>query len=118
MADPLTPVCSLADIPRGGGACALVAGRQVAIFRFGAEDRLYALDNRDPFSGSNVLSRGILGTKGGAPKVASPLYKQSFDLRTGQCLDDPEVRIDCFHVELDGDTVLVGDVIPQKVSAA
>jgi nitrite reductase (NADH) small subunit len=25
--------------------------------------------------------------------VASPVFKQSFDLRTGQCLDDPAVSV-------------------------
>jgi nitrite reductase (NADH) small subunit len=116
MADSLTPVCSLDDIPRNGGACALVNGRQVAIFRFGADDQLYALDNRDPFSGSNVLSRGIVGTRGDIPKVASPLYKQSFDLRTGQCLDDPEVQIDRFQIELVDGQVSVGSVLPADVT--
>jgi nitrite reductase (NADH) small subunit len=40
-----------------------------------------------------VLSRGIVGDRGGVPKIASPMYKQSFDLRTGQCLDDPTVKV-------------------------
>ena len=36
-----------------------------------------------------MISRGIVGDRGGVPKIASPIFKQSFDLRTGQCLDDP-----------------------------
>jgi nitrite reductase (NADH) small subunit len=54
---------------------------------------VYAIQNFDPFSKAFVLSRGIVGDRGGVLKVASPIYKQSFDLRTGQCLDDAAVRI-------------------------
>jgi nitrite reductase (NADH) small subunit len=46
-----------------------------------------AVQNEDPVSGAFVMSRGIVGTRGDAPTVASPMYKQVFDLRTGECLD-------------------------------
>ena len=80
------PVCTLEDLPRERGACALVEGSQVALFRT-FDDAVYAVQQLDPYSGAHVLSRGIVGTRGGAPTVASPMYKQVFDLRTGQCLD-------------------------------
>lgn len=62
-------------------------GTQVALFvdRSGA---LYAVDNRDPFSGAHVLSRGLLGSREGRPTFASPMYKQTFDLTDGRCLDE------------------------------
>ena len=44
------------------------------------DERLFALSNRDPYSGAYVLARGIVGTRGGLPTVASPMYKQVFDL--------------------------------------
>ena len=72
-------VCSLDDVLPGTGVCALVAGQQVAIVR--ASDTVYAIGNFDPFSKAFVLSRGIVGDRGGIPKIASPIYKQSFDLR-------------------------------------
>jgi nitrite reductase (NADH) small subunit len=93
------PVCALADIPPDTGACALVEGRQIAIVRVG-EAGLYALDNRDPFSGAYVIARGIVGSAGGAPKIASPMYKQSFDLATGRCLDDPHVALAVYPVRV------------------
>jgi nitrite reductase (NADH) small subunit len=74
---------------------ALIDGRQIALFRtYGGE--VYALSNRDPFSGAYVLSRGIVGTRGEIPTVASPMHKEVFDLRTGACLDDPEVSVEAF----------------------
>ncbi|MFE6687515.1 nitrite reductase small subunit NirD [Streptomyces sp. NPDC057743] len=83
-----TRVCSYDELTPGRGVAVLSAsGQQVAVFRDRAGE-LYAVDNRDPFSGAYVLSRGILGSRAGVPTVASPMYKQVFDLRDGRCLDE------------------------------
>jgi nitrite reductase (NADH) small subunit len=83
-----------------------VAGRQVAIFR--VDDELYALSNYDPFSEAFVLSRGIVGSAGDRLKVASPVYKQSFDLATGACLEDPSVTVPVFSARVVAGRVQVG----------
>ncbi len=87
------PICALDDIVPDTGVCALIAGRQIAIVRVGEGDRVYAIDNFDPFSKAFVISRGIIGDKNGVPKIASPIFKQNFSLITGQCLDKPTVSI-------------------------
>jgi nitrite reductase (NADH) small subunit len=103
----MTPVCRLDQIEVEGGVAALVDGAAVAIFRT-HDGNVYAMSNYDPFSQASVLARGIVGDRGGTPFVASPMHKQAFDLRTGQCLDDADVRIHTYGVRvLDGD-VLVG----------
>jgi nitrite reductase (NADH) small subunit len=86
-------VCELDDIVPDTGVCALLGGQQIAVVRVGAGEDVFAIGNFDPFSKAFVLSRGIVGDKGGVAKIASPIYKQSFDLRTGQCLDDPGVAL-------------------------
>jgi nitrite reductase (NADH) small subunit len=101
-------VCRLDDLVPDRGACALIGPYQVAIFRLSADDALYALSNYDPFSRAYVLSRGIVGSKAGTPKVASPVYKQGFDLRTGQCLEDPSVAVMTFPVRAVDGRVEVG----------
>jgi nitrite reductase (NADH) small subunit len=98
-ADDWLDVCALDDIIPNTGVCALAGKRQIAVFRVGA-DQLYALSNFDPFGKAFVLSRGIVGDKGGVPKVTSPLFKQGFDLRSGACLDDPAVRVPSYPVRL------------------
>ena len=91
-------VCDRSLLTPGRGVAALLPdGRQVAVFR-DRTDRLYAIDNRDPFAGAAVLSRGLTGTHGTRPFVASPLLKQRFDLETGQCLDDESVRVAAYGV--------------------
>ena len=91
-------VCALADILPDTGVSALVGGRQIALFR--VADRVFALDNRDPFSGAPVLARGIVGDHDGVPKVASPMYKHCFALETGTCLDDASIAIPAFPVRV------------------
>jgi NAD(P)H-dependent nitrite reductase small subunit len=82
-------VCALDDINPDMGVCALVEGRQIAIFRVGESDEVHAIGAFDPNSGANVLWRGIVGDLKGRLVVASPIYKQHFDLKTGECIEDP-----------------------------
>jgi nitrite reductase (NADH) small subunit len=101
-----TRVCRLDELTPGRGAVARVRGDQVAVFRVrtsDAADDVFALGNLDPFSGAQVLSRGIVGDAGGIPKVASPVYKQGFDLRTGACFDDPAVSVPSYPVTVSDD---------------
>lgn len=100
-------VCGVDDIIPNTGVCALVDRRQIAVVRVGEGEEIYAISNFDPFSKAFVISRGIVGDKGGVPKIASPIYKQNFDLRTGQCLDDPSVRIPVYPVRVRGGRVEV-----------
>jgi nitrite reductase (NADH) small subunit len=92
-----TAVCRYDDLEPERGVAALVGGEQVALFR-AFDGALYAIGNQDPFSGAFVLARGIVGTRGDVPTVASPLHKQVFDLRTGTCLDDEAARVPVFAV--------------------
>lgn len=107
-----TTVCRVEDIEMEGGVCALVDGEAIAIFRT-HDGNIHAISNYDPCSRASVLSRGIVGTRNGVPFVASPMHKQAFDLRTGQCLDDAAVRVPTYDVQVDRGTVKVG---PRKES--
>jgi nitrite reductase (NADH) small subunit len=90
-------ICTYDAIYPDTGVCALIDGRQVAVFRL-SDGTLHAVSNHDPFSGANVLSRGIVGDRSGEPKVASPVYKQTFNLRTGVCYENGDVRLDVYRV--------------------
>ncbi len=102
--DTYEPVCALGSLTPDRGVAALIDGRAVAVFRL-ADGTLHAVDNIDPFSGASVLSRGLIGDVDGTPTVASPLYKQRFDLRTGSCLDDPDVAVAVHDVRVVSGTV-------------
>ena len=96
---PWFPVVALEDLAINRGVAALIGDQQVAVFRTDAAT-VHAVGNYDPFSRANVLSRGIVGDRNGIPKVASPIYKQSFDLRSGRCLEDPSVAVPVFAVRI------------------
>ncbi|MBE9372861.1 nitrite reductase small subunit NirD [Saccharopolyspora sp. HNM0983] len=98
------PVCPLTAVPPACGVPALVDDDPVAVFRT-SEDELFAVGNIDPFCGAGVISRGIVGDRGGEPTVASPMLKQVFSLRTGECLDDPAARLPTYPVRLHADMV-------------
>jgi nitrite reductase (NADH) small subunit len=89
-------VCPIDRLTPNRGVAALLGDRQVAVFLVAPDDEVLAIDNIDPCSGAAVLSRGIVGSKGDHLTVASPVYKQRFDLRTGECLDDPAVRVPAY----------------------
>lgn len=90
-------VCALADLEVERGRAALLGGTQIALFLLHS-GRVHAVSNFDPYSRANVISRGIVGTRRDAPTVASPMYKQVFDLRTGACLDSQGKDALALHV--------------------
>lgn len=108
LAETLVPVevCTLDELMPGLGVGVLVNGRQVALFRLRNGD-IHAVGNCDPFSGANVISRGLTGDLKGRKVVASPLYKQHFDLATGECLEDASVALPVYVVQVNGNKVSV-----------
>jgi nitrite reductase (NADH) small subunit len=100
-------VCALSDVLPGTGVAILLDGHQIAVVRGSDGCTLYAISNYDPFSHAFVIARGIVGSRAGVPKIASPIFKQNFHLETGQCLDDPSVRLPVYPVRASGDRVEV-----------
>ncbi|WP_411728518.1 nitrite reductase small subunit NirD [Methyloglobulus sp.] len=93
-------VCSADDLQPDSGVCALMEGQQVAIFFVAKEKVVYAIHNYDPIGRANVLSRGVIGDIKGEPVVASPLYKQHFNLKTGICLEDGHITVPVYPVRI------------------
>lgn len=105
-------ICKTTDIPQGVGVCAQMPKgsvvEQVAIFKVPNEDGFVAVDNYCPFAEANVISRGIIGDLKGHLVVASPIYKQHFDLRSGQCLEDESVKLQTLSVRDNAGKIEVG----------
>lgn len=99
-------VCGYDDLQTELGTRVLVGDEHVAVFRTHDGD-VHAISSIDPFSGASVLARGIVGSRGDAPFVASPMYKQRFDLRTGVCLEDPSVHVRVFPTGVTDGRVVV-----------
>lgn len=99
--------CHRHDLVPNSGVVALVDGMQVALFYLpdAAGQKIFAVSNRDPKSGANVIGRGIVGQLNGDLVVASPLYKQHFRLADGSCVQYPEQRLQTWQARLNGDAV-------------
>ncbi|MEU2030578.1 nitrite reductase small subunit NirD [Nocardia amamiensis] len=95
-------------IPGRGVAVLLKGGRQAALFLLDG-GMLYAVGNIDPFGKAAVMSRGIVGDRGGVPVVASPLLKQAFSLVDGRCLDDESAMLPVYAVRVDDGIVSVSN---------
>lgn len=102
-----TQVCHLDKIYPATGVCALVEGKQIAIFRPSDEEQVYAISNMDPFARANVLSRGIICEHQAQLWVASPLKKQRFNLLDGSCLENTEVSVEAYKARVNNGFVEV-----------
>lgn len=104
-----TTLCRFDALTPERGVAALIGDVQLAVFRT-FDDAVYAISNFDPFSGAAVISRGIVGDRGGEPTVASPLHKQVFSLATGRCLDDETMAVPTYAVRVNEGIVEVWPV--------
>ena len=92
-------VCLVDDLEPAWGEAALVAGRQIALFRTGPAE-VFAVAHEDPATGAHVMARGILGSRGARPTIASPLHKEVYDLETGECFSTPGLSIAAFSTRV------------------
>jgi nitrite reductase (NADH) small subunit len=91
--------CSLDELEPFWGEAILLGDRQIALF-FISSDEIYAVDHIDPDTGAAVMARGIVGSRGDRPTVASPLHKQVYDLETGACFDDPLLALATYRTRI------------------
>jgi nitrite reductase (NADH) small subunit len=91
-------------IPGRGVGVLLDDGSQAALFRLD-DGSVHALGNVDLISGAAVLSRGIVGDRGGRAVVQSPIAKQAFAFDDGRCLDldDPTVAVPVYPTRVTPD---------------
>jgi nitrite reductase (NADH) small subunit len=92
-------VCAIDELEPAWGEAALVGGKQVALFRT-MPDEVLAVSQQDPATLSNVMARGIVGSRGSRPTIASPLHKEVYDLETGECFTNPELRLATYNTRL------------------
>ena len=113
----LNMICNVDDILPNTGRAAYVNEQEIAIFRVTSadSDSFYAIDNFCPFCKANVLSRGIVGSINERLMVASPVYKQHFDLLSGQCLEDESVFVNTWNVVIEGSAILIE--LPEQKAA-
>lgn len=93
--------CAVADLEPSWGEAALVRMKQIALFLISPSE-IYAVAHRDPRTHANVMARGIVGSRGERPTVASPLHKEIYDLGTGECFSDPSLFLSTYRTRVVG----------------
>lgn len=103
-------VCGVDDLEPSWGEVALLRAQQIALFLL-SKDEVYAVTHKDPHTEAHVMARGIVGSRGDRPTIASPLHKEVYDLATGECFSNPELVLQTFR------TRIVGGMIEVELSA-
>jgi nitrite reductase (NADH) small subunit len=93
--------CAVTDLEPSWGEAALIRMKQIALFLLSPTE-IYAVDHRDPHTEANVMARGIVGSKGDRPTIASPLHKEVYDLGTGECFTDPMLVLNTYETRVVG----------------
>jgi len=100
--------CRTEDVPENGGVCVKHGERQIALFHFTRRGEWYATQNECPHRQQMALSRGMIGTQAGEPKIACPFHKRTFSLQTGECLSGDDCRIETYPVKVEQGIVYIG----------
>lgn len=101
-------VAETSAFPVNGGSCVMYKGKQIAVFHFARRNAWYACQNLCPHKMQMILSRGMIGSEKGEPKVACPFHKRTFSLKTGKNLNGNECDIAVYPVKIVDDFVYVG----------
>ncbi len=96
------------DFPENGGACVKYKNLQIAVFNFTRRNEWYACQNLCPHKMQMVLSRGMIGSFQGEPKIACPFHKRTFSLKTGECLNAEACSITVYPVRIENGYVHIG----------
>ncbi len=99
-------MCHADELEPMWGEAALVGGSLVGVVLL-PDGSVRAFSNTDPRTGASVMARGIVGSRAGAPTIASPLHKDVFDLVTGACATDAALRLPIWRVRVVGGTIEV-----------
>lgn len=96
------------DFPTDGGINVKYKDKQIAIFNFTRRNEWYACQNLCPHKMQMILSRGMIGSEAGEPKVACPYHKKTFSLESGKNLNGDECDIAVYPVKVEEGYVYVG----------
>lgn len=100
--------CNANDVPDNGGVCIKYGEEQIALFHFAHRQEWYATENQCPHKKQMAISRGMLGSMAGEPKVACPFHKKTFSLTDGRCLNSDEgFSIQIYPVKVEAGQVYV-----------
>ena len=107
--------CRVEDVPHNGGVCVKFNTEQIAVFYFAHRNEWYASQNKCPHKQQMAISRGMLGSQSGEPKVACPFHKKTFSLLDGRCLNSEDCGgINTYQVKIENGLVYIDVSVIEK----
>ena len=93
-------VASLAELPPGSGRSVQVSGKAVALFN--VDGQVYAIDGTCLHHGG-PLGEGVLESD----VVTCPWHLWEYNVRTGEFLANPAIKVVTYPVQVEGDQIKV-----------
>lgn len=88
------------DLPAGRARSVVVGERKIALFHTGSG--FFASENACPHRGGPLGEGDLLGDE-----IVCPWHLWGFDVRTGACTGNAQIRMATHEVRIDGDRILV-----------
>lgn len=93
-------VAATSEIPAGQGKTVEVGGKQIAVFNL--DGAFYAIDNICKHRGGPLGEGEVDGTS-----VICPWHGWTYNITSGECLDEQDCAVDKYEVKVEGDAVMV-----------
>lgn len=112
-------VGAVGDFPKSGGGAVKISNSELAVYNHSHVGKWYATQNSCPHKQLQVLSRGLIGMHGDAPKVACPIHKNTYNLDTGKGISNPGLNVATFEAKAENGRVLLllppNDVLDEAI---
>jgi len=106
------------DYPRNGGLAVKHGSNELAVFHLpnhASELQWLAVQNICPNKQARTISRGLVGElASGVITLADPIYKTTYDLRTGTGIANPNLNLSTFETKVDADGQVLVMVPPSE----
>ena len=93
-------VANIADVPVGRAKACSVDGRTIALYH--TRDGFFATDNTCPHRGGPLAEGDLIGNE-----ITCPWHLWGFDIETGLCAGNPDIKVAAHTVRVENDKVLV-----------
>jgi nitrite reductase/ring-hydroxylating ferredoxin subunit len=96
----LIEIAGTSTLPLGRMKACNVNGQTIALYH--TPDGFFATDNTCPHRGGPLAEGDLIGNE-----VTCPWHLWSFDVATGLCMGNPEIRVATHELTVDGERILV-----------
>lgn len=93
-------VAKTSDLPVGRAKAVAAGGRTIALYH--TASGFYATSNTCPHRGGPLGEGDLMGNE-----IVCPWHLWGFDVATGACTGDAEIRVPAYEVRVEDDRVLV-----------